>query len=53
MPKKRIVADEELEDPVLEVPLSEAQEHNGEAEIGDELLFEMDLKNDFGRGAVL
>lgn len=50
--QKRIVADEELEDEVLEVALSEAQGHNREAEIGDELLFELDLKNDFGRGAV-
>ena len=50
--QKRIVADEELEDEVLEVALSEAQGHNRDAEIGDELLFELDLKKDFGRGAV-
>ena len=50
--KKRIVTDEEFEDPVLEVTLSEARQHDHEAEIGDELLFEQDLKNDFGRGAV-
>ena len=50
--QKRIVADKELEDEVLEVTLSEAQGHNCEAEIGDELLFELDLKNDFGRNDV-
>ncbi len=50
--QKRIVDNEELDDPVLEVTLSEAQEHNNDAELGDELLFELDLKNDFDRVAV-
>ncbi len=50
--KKEVVADEELEDPVLQITLSEARQYNSEYQLKDELLFELDMKNDFGRGEV-
>ncbi|HOJ98183.1 MAG TPA: transcription termination factor NusA [Termitinemataceae bacterium] len=47
--KKQIV--EELEDPVTEITLEEARQLDPEAEIGDEILIEIDPK-EFDRGAV-
>jgi len=47
--KKLIV--EDVEDPVLEIDLSEAKEIVGDCEIGDELMIEVDPR-DFDRGAV-
>ncbi|HOV39880.1 MAG TPA: transcription termination factor NusA [Spirochaetales bacterium] len=49
--KKRIVLDDELEDPVLEIGLEEARELNEESEVGDELLIEISPK-EFDRVAV-
>jgi N utilization substance protein A len=49
--KKKIVEDEELEDPVTEISLVEALELNEECEIGDELLIEINPK-EFDRVAV-
>jgi len=47
--KKKIV--EEVEDEVLEIPLSEALHYDSECEIGDELLIEIDPKS-FDRVAI-
>lgn len=47
--QKRIV--EEVEDPVTEIPLDRALDYSEEAEIGDELLIEIDPK-EFDRGAI-
>jgi N utilization substance protein A len=49
--KKKIVEDEELEDPVTEISLIEALELNEECEIGDELLIEINPR-EFDRVAV-
>ncbi|AEJ61420.1 NusA antitermination factor [Spirochaeta thermophila DSM 6578] len=49
--KKQVVADEDFEDEVLQIPLSEARKLAPEAEPGDELLMEVDPKS-FDRGAV-
>jgi transcription termination/antitermination protein NusA len=49
--KKRIVADDDLMDPVTEIPLQEAIELNEECEIGDELLIELNPR-DFDRVSV-
>ncbi|GAB4221596.1 MAG: transcription termination factor NusA [Spirochaetales bacterium] len=49
--RKRIVDDDELEDPVLEISLSEAKELNEDSEIGDELLIEISPR-EFDRVAV-
>jgi N utilization substance protein A len=49
--KKRIVLDDELEDPVLVIGLEEARELNEESEVGDELLIEISPK-EFDRVAV-
>ncbi|MCQ2398306.1 MAG: transcription termination factor NusA [Sphaerochaetaceae bacterium] len=49
--KKKVVSDEDFEDDVLEIPLSEALELSEEAEIGDELLISIDPKT-FNRGQV-
>ncbi len=39
--QKKIVMDDDLMDPVTEIPLSEALDYNEECEIGDELLLEI------------
>ncbi|MDR3201467.1 MAG: transcription termination factor NusA [Spirochaetales bacterium] len=49
--KKRIVEDDELEDPTAEISLPEALELDTESEIGDELLIEINPK-DFDRVSV-
>ena len=49
--KKRIVNDDEVEDPVLEIGISEARELAEDCEIGDELLIEISPK-EFDRMAV-
>ncbi len=49
--KKKIVLDDDLEDPVYEIPLVEALELNEECEIGDELLIEINPK-EFDRVSV-
>lgn len=49
--RKKIVNDDDLDDPVYEIPLSEARELNEEAEVGDELLIEMNPK-EFDRVSV-
>jgi N utilization substance protein A len=49
--KKRIVEDDELEDPITEISLPEALELDEESEIGDELLIEINLR-DFDRVSV-
>jgi len=49
--KKRIVEDDEVEDPVLEIGLSEAKELAEDCEVGDELLIEISPK-EFDRVAV-
>jgi transcription termination/antitermination protein NusA len=49
--KKKIVIDDDLDDPVYEMPLSEAKELNEEAEVGDELLIEINPK-EFDRVSV-
>ncbi|MCX7787756.1 MAG: transcription termination factor NusA [Spirochaetes bacterium] len=49
--KKRIVKDDEVEDPVLEIGLSEARELAEDCEVGDELLIEISPK-EFDRVAV-
>jgi transcription termination/antitermination protein NusA len=49
--KKKIVPDEDLDDTVYEIPLSEALEMNEECEIGDELLIEINPK-EFDRVSV-
>ncbi|MDR1626653.1 MAG: transcription termination factor NusA [Spirochaetia bacterium] len=50
--QKRIVEDEELEDPVTEISLPEALKLNEESEIGDEILIEIDLLKEFDRVSV-
>ncbi|MCX7039147.1 MAG: transcription termination/antitermination protein NusA, partial [Spirochaetes bacterium] len=42
--KKKIVLEDEMEDPVYEIPLEEALELNEECEVGDELLIEINPK---------
>ncbi|MDR1316879.1 MAG: transcription termination factor NusA [Spirochaetales bacterium] len=42
--KKRIVEDDDLEDPVMEISLPDALQFDKESEIGDELLIEIDPK---------
>jgi transcription termination/antitermination protein NusA len=49
--KKKIVLDDDLDDPVYEMPLSEALELNEECEVGDELLIEINPK-EFDRVSV-
>ncbi len=49
--KKKIVPDDDLDDPVYELPLSEALELNEECEVGDELLIEINPK-EFDRVSV-
>jgi N utilization substance protein A len=49
--KKKIVIDDDLDDPVYEIPLSEALELNEECEVGDELLIEINPK-EFDRVSV-
>ena len=49
--KKKIVQDDDLDDPVYELPLSEALELNEECEVGDELLIEINPK-EFDRVSV-
>ncbi|MDR1216701.1 MAG: transcription termination factor NusA [Treponema sp.] len=49
--KKKIVAEGETVNPVYEIPLAEAKKSNAEAEIGDELLIEIDPSG-FNRAAV-
>lgn len=49
--RKRIVKDEEVEDPVLEIGISEARELAEDCEVGDELLIEISPK-EFDRVAV-
>jgi N utilization substance protein A len=49
--KKRIVEDDDLEDPVTEISLLEALELNEDCEIGDELLIEINPR-EFDRVAV-
>ncbi len=49
--KKKIVLDDDLEDPVYEIPLAEALELNEECEVGDELLIEINPR-EFDRVSV-
>lgn len=49
--RKLVVDDDDFEDDVLQIPLSEAKELNDDAEIGDELLITIDPKT-FNRGQV-
>ena len=49
--KKKIVLDDDLEDPVYEIPLVEALELNEDCEVGDELLIEINPK-EFDRVSV-
>jgi N utilization substance protein A len=49
--KKKIMLDDDLDDPVYEMPLSEAKELNEDAEVGDELLIEINPK-EFDRVSV-
>ncbi|HET6487038.1 MAG TPA: transcription termination factor NusA [Spirochaetia bacterium] len=49
--KKKIVVDDDLDDPVYELPLSEALELNEECEVGDELLIEINPR-EFDRVSV-
>ncbi|MGA2765121.1 MAG: transcription termination factor NusA [Spirochaetia bacterium] len=49
--KKKIVLDDDLDDPVYEMPLSEALELNEDCEVGDELLIEINPK-EFDRVSV-
>lgn len=43
--RKVVVADDDFEDPVSQIPLSEAQELGSEAEVNDELLIPIDPKS--------
>ena len=49
--KKKIVLEDDMEDPVYEIPLEEALELNEECEVGDELLIEINPK-EFDRVSV-
>lgn len=49
--KKVVVEDDDFDNDVLQIPLSEALELSDEAEVGDELLFPIDPKT-FNRGQV-
>ncbi|HVP18602.1 MAG TPA: transcription termination factor NusA [Spirochaetia bacterium] len=49
--KKKIVLDDDLEDPVYEIPLEDALELNEECEVGDELLIEINPR-EFDRVSV-
>ncbi|MGA2640959.1 MAG: NusA N-terminal domain-containing protein, partial [Spirochaetia bacterium] len=49
--KKKIVLDDDLDDTVYEIPLSEALELNEDCEVGDELLIEINPK-EFDRVSV-
>jgi N utilization substance protein A len=49
--KKKIVLDDDLDDPVYDIPLSEALELNEDCEVGDELLIEINPK-EFDRVSV-
>ncbi len=49
--KKKIVPDDDLDDTVYEIPLSEALEMNEDCEVGDELLIEINPK-EFDRVSV-
>jgi N utilization substance protein A len=49
--RKKIVSEDDFEDPVTEIMLEEALEYSPEAEIGDELLIEINPK-DFDRIAI-
>jgi len=49
--RKKIVEEDDLEDPLREIPLQEALELNEECEVGDELLIEINPL-EFDRGAV-
>jgi N utilization substance protein A len=49
--RKKIVAEDDLEDPLREIVLEEALEYSEECEIGDELLIEVNPQ-EFDRGAV-
>jgi N utilization substance protein A len=50
--QKMIVEQDGVYDPVKEIEINEAKELNPEAEIGDEILVEIDTKQQFDRGAV-
>ncbi len=43
--RKVVVEDDDFDDPVTQIPLSEAQEFGSEAEVGDELLIPIDPKS--------
>lgn len=49
--QKRIVPDDEIDDPALEIPLKEALAFNDDAELGDELLIEINPR-DFDRVSI-
>lgn len=49
--KKVVVADEDFDDDVTQIPLSEARELSEDAEVGDEVILEIDPKT-FDRGSV-
>ncbi len=49
--QKRIVPDNEIDDPALEIPLKEALAYNDDAELGDELLIELNPR-DFDRVSI-
>ena len=49
--QKRIVPDDEIDDPALEIPLKEALAYNDDAELGDELLIEINPR-DFDRVSI-
>ncbi len=49
--RKKIVAEDDMEDPLREIVLEEALEYSEECEIGDELLIEINPQ-EFDRGAV-
>ena len=49
--KRLVVDDDDFEDDVLQIPLSEAMELTDDAEVGDELLISIDPKT-FNRGQV-
>ena len=49
--KKTVVDDDDFEDDVLQIPLSDALEMSDEAEVGDEILIQIDPKT-FNRGQV-
>jgi len=50
--QKVIVEQDDVYDPVKEIEINEAKEIDPEAEVGDEILVEVDPKQEFDRGAV-